>query len=201
MPITQETFQEIQNLLNGNQYLPAEYGSFLLKWLAFNRAYNDLETDRWERNRVINFARRFENHWDEIEHLAMEMASLECIGGKRVNSSDILEPDTHIKSATHYLRLIFELDKDIDAANCHFKGCKRIEKIQLCNGIPTYPWDMGKMSALMQLVYQVRCSLVHGEKRLADQNDQIERDRNLVRLSSQIMTPFLHWVLDDIPIG
>jgi hypothetical protein len=200
MPLTQETSQEIQNFLNGDQYLPVRYGSFLIKWLAFNRAYNDAETDRQEVSRVINFARRFERYWPEIEPLAVRLVSLECIGGERVAGTDLLRPKRQVKSATHYLRLILGLDQNNDPSNCQFHGCVRVDKRVLCNHVPTDPWTLGNMAALIRLVYQVRCSLMHGEKRLAEQNYQTNRDRELVRICSRIMSPILQWVLNEIPV-
>jgi hypothetical protein len=197
MSITQDTSLEIQNLLNGEQYLPAQYGSFLLMWLAFNRAYNDTETDPQEVNRVMNFARRFEHHWPKIVPFAVELVSLECIGGVHVNGSELMKPKVPVKSATHHLRQTLALDQKIDPTNCQFPGCVRAGKRLLCNQVATEPWTMGNMAALFRLVYQVRCSLMHGEKRLAEQNYQTNRDRELVHLCSQIMDPILHWILDD----
>ena len=201
MPITQDTSQEIQNLLNGDQHLPAQYGSFLLKWLAFNRAYNDTETDRQEVNRVINFAGRFEHRWVEIKPLAEELVWLECIGGERIAGTDLLRPKRQVKSATHYLRQTLGLDQTIDAANCKFPRCVRDDKRLLCNQVATDPWMIGNMSALICLVYQVRCSLMHGDKRLANEDYQTNRDRHLVHLCSEIITPVLIWVRDEIPVG
>ena len=54
------------------------------------------------------------------------------------------------------------------------------------------------MAALMRLVYQVRCSLVHGEKRLGRMNYQTNRDRELIRLADEIMTHFLNWINNDL---
>ena len=140
-----------------------------------------------------------QHHWDEIEDLARQIVSLECIGGKSASGTALLKPIDWCKSATHYLREQLGLDQNIDPANCQFKGCARPEKRALCNRVTTQAWNKNEMVALMRLVYQVRCSLVDGEKRLGRKNFQTDRDRELVRLADEIMDHFLIWIINDTP--
>ena len=43
------------------------------------------------------------------------------------------------------------------------------------------------MGALLRLVYQVRCNLIHGDKRFMARGFQGDRDHELVRLSYKIL--------------
>lgn len=191
-----DTLKEIRNLINGGGHLPPEYADFVLKWLVFNRAYNEVETAKQEAERVINFANRFESHWAEVEDLAKALVSLECIGSDHDPVTSILKPNTWTKTATHYLRKELGLSQTIDAENCQFAGCERLEKRQLCNQVPVQNWDRGNVAALIRLVYQVRCNLVHGEKRLYGRQYQTNRDEKLIVWCSSIMTRVLHWLAD-----
>jgi len=196
MLISPDTQNEIQVILRGEVNLPQHYAYFLLKWLAYNRTYNETETGQdWEK--AIALADRFNHRWTEVEDLVRELVSMECIGGERVPGTEFLKPFNWVKSATHYLRKQLELETHIDPINCQFFGCVRAEKKNLCNQVATEPWNRGNMAALMRLVYQVRCSLVHGEKRLGRPDYQTKRDQDLVELSDEIMTHFLTWINND----
>jgi len=197
MPISSDTQNEIHVILREGGNFPPHYASFTMKWLTYNRTYNEIETGR-DREKAIALAERFEHRWSEVENLARALVSLECIGGKRVPTSDLLQPISEVKSATHYLRLQLGLETNIDPANCRFGGCERPEKKNLCNQVAIVPWNKSNIAALMRLVYQVRCSLVHGEKRLGRMNYQTNHDHDLVRFSDEIMTHFLTWINDEL---
>lgn len=200
MPISPDTKNEIQVILQKGVHLPRNYAAFLMKWLAYNSAYNEIETDICgDRNKAVALAERFEHRWNEVEHMARQLVALECIGGKRVPNSYLLKTIDWVKSATHHLREQLSLDANIDPANCQFEGCERAEKRTLCNQTSIQPWDKNNMAALMRLVYQVRCNLVHGDKQLVAQNIQTNRDQELVHLADQIMDHFLRWIVNDNP--
>ncbi len=199
MTLSSDTQNEIQVILQGGINLPPRYASFLLKWSAYNRTYNEIETKiDGDKNKAIARAEKFNHHWNEIEDLARELVSLECIGGKRVQNSDLLQPIPEVKAATHFLREQLGLDAHIDPTNCQFNGCARAEKRNLCNQVPVQPWNKNNMAALMRLVYQVRCSLVHGDKQLGRMNYQTNRDRELVRVADEIMPYFLTWINNEL---
>lgn len=198
MPISPDTQNEIQVILQRGVNLPPRYASFLLKWSAYNRTYNETETIAGDKNKAVALAGNLNHHWNDIADLAQDLGSIECIGGRRVQSSDLLQPKPEVKAATHFLREQLGLDTQIDPTNCRFNGCARVEKRILCNQVIIDPWNKNNMAALMRLVYQVRCSLVHGEKRLGRMNYQTNRDRELIRLADEIMTHFLNWINNDL---
>jgi hypothetical protein len=56
----------------------------LVKWLAFNRPYNDLGYKGKDHEKVLAFAEEHQNVWDEVSGWATHLVFLECIGGERV---------------------------------------------------------------------------------------------------------------------
>jgi len=197
MPIAEDTKREIEAVLRPGFYLLQEYQDFLIRWIAFNRAYNDLEKGKdWQK--VLDIGDRLQGNWPEVSDLATQMVSLECIGGKDAGDSRLLKPSTWVKSATVYLREQLDLVSSADPRGCQFASC-RPEKRMLCEGedVELEPWDRGEMAALLKLVYQVRCNLVHGDKRLFDRDIQTNRDCELVRTSTRILDRVLEFLLQD----
>jgi hypothetical protein len=197
MPITEETKREIVAVLDWATadpecfQLAPVYQIFLVKWMTFNRAYNDLEIDsKQDRSKVLEYAETQEDRWDEVSDLARDLVSLECIGSRRVPGRNLLKPDPYVKGATLYLREQFELEA------CPLAKCRR-EKQCLCAGMSKQEWEMRRVAALLRLVYQVRCNLVHGDKRLFERDPQTNRDRELVRLSTDILDLFLVSLLEN----
>lgn len=181
-----ETQEELTLFANDHEpEMPREYMQFAFTWMTFNRIYNENNADPSEPRRVIGMGDQLEGIWDKVSGLAHALVSLECIGGER-DPSGILRPKTEVKSATHYLREYFHIDDGIDGSDCHFITC-RPEKRTVCNPVAAGPWSRSKMGALLRLVYQVRCNLVHGDKRLMASGFQGERDKELVRLSYEIL--------------
>lgn len=196
MPIADDTRREIEAVVDEGFQLHPDYGTFLSKWLAFNRAYNDLGYEGQDREKVLAFAEDYQNHWDEVSNLAMQLVELECIGSERVENSRLLQPNEWVKSATLYLRERLGLQSDIDPRHCEFDEC-RPEKRRLCDAVPDQEWNKGEMAALLRLVYQVRCNLVHGDKRLADKDNQTNRDRELIQFSTDILDCVLGYLLEE----
>jgi hypothetical protein len=164
--------------------------------MAFNRAYNELETVRGDWKKVESFAERHKGHWPKLRGLAAELASLECIGSEPVEDSDLVAPPGAVKVATHFLREHLGLTADIDMHHCVFASCQRDEKRRICDRVNYQPWTGSELSALLRLVYQVLCNLMHGEKRLMNNDEfQTNRDRELIRISSQILDHTLQLVI------
>jgi hypothetical protein len=187
MPISPETRQEVERAKNGDIHIPRGYVSFIVKWMAFNRAYNELESIKGEWNKISSLAERYKDCWPEIIDLAAELVSIECIGSEPVSDSPLVAPKPIVKSATHFLRQQIGLSQDIDANHCNFPGCERNKKRRICNNVEVKePWSESELAAVLRLVYQVRCNLMHGEKRLMnDDKFQTNRDRELVRILKQ----------------
>jgi len=194
MPIAKDTRREIEAVLDEGFRLSTSYQSFLIKWMAFNRAYNDLDLGvNGDREKVLAVGKRLQDHWGEVSDLARQLVSLECIGSERVEGSDLLKPTKWMKSATLYLRERLNLVSPADPRACEFAAC-RAKKRELCNE-GSDPWHEQEMAALLRLVYQVRCNLVHGDKRLAGQDIQTNRDGQLVQISTQIVDRVLELLL------
>lgn len=196
MPVDTDSRLEVEYALNGLRDFPTEYIELAFKWMAFNRAYNDTEQGG-DKDKVLSFGDKHEHHWPDIQALASAFVSLECIGGERVAGNTLLKPKSEVKSATLYLRQELGLDQAADPTHCAFPGCRRQQKRVLCNRVPAPAWARSKAAAVLRLVYQVRCSLIHGEKRLTAANPQYARDRELVRLASLVMDQVLGWILVD----
>jgi hypothetical protein len=193
MPITEGTRQQINAVLNPRFSLPPLYRNFLVKWMAFNRAYNDLGLDSKKRDRVkvLEYAKTQEDMWPEVSDLARSLVSLECIGGSvKKSERNLLKTSCYVKGATLYLR------EQLELGGCPIAEC-RPEKQNLCANVQEKPWTEGKVAALLRLVYQVRCNLVHGDKMLIDQGQQTNRDRDLVEFSIDILDVFLGSLLEE----
>lgn len=195
MPIAEDTRREIEAVLREDFQLHPVYETFLVMWLAFNRAYNDLEEGR-DYEKVLAVGQRLQQRWDEVSGLASLLVSLECIGGKRVEDSGLLQPNEWVKGATLYLREQLDLQSAIDPQTCEFGAC-RPEKRRLCDRVEPKAWDKGEMAALLRLVYQVRCNLIHGDKRLADQDVQTNRDQQLICISRETLDRVLGFLLEE----
>jgi hypothetical protein len=201
MPLSLDTQFELEAARH-HAYLHREqyeaYFSFLRKWVALNRAYSELKTHKKEWQRVRAVADDLQSHWPEIKDLAEQLAAMECIGSLS-DRSGLLQPDAWGKSAILYLREHLQLTRRVDVAHCQYDAC-RPEKKQLCNNVrlnnaSLATWRGHEMAALLQLVYQVRCNLVHGDKRLAAEDVQTARDWELIRVSSQILDRVLEWLI------
>ena len=195
MSISEDTRQEMQAVLDPDFRLSEDYHRFLMKWIAFNRAYSDLEQGQ-DYEKVLRIGDRLKDHWDEVSDLARHLVSLECIGGERDKGSELLKPSKWVKSATLFLREQLDLRPPGDPRACAFAAC-RLEKRRLCDEVESVQWDRREMAALLRLVYQVRCNLVHGDKRLVGQDIQTNRDRRLVQISTRTLDHVLEFLLQD----
>lgn len=197
LSLSTETQEELTLFANDHEpEMPREYMRFAFAWMTFNRIYNENNADPSEPRRVIGMGDQLEGIWDKVSGLAHTLVSLECIGGER-DPSGILKPKPEVKSATIYLREYFHIDDGIDSNDCHFHAC-RPEKRAVCNPVASDPWGRSKMGALLRLVYQVRCNLVHGDKRLMASGFQRERDHRLVELSYEILKIILREIVSTV---
>lgn len=196
MPMTGETRAEIEAVVCG-LYVRPEWQDFLIRWVAFNRAYNELEDDNKEWKRVIEIGKRLQHHWNaEIQQLARNLVHLECVGVRHKKDSWLLAPDPRIKSATVYLRQKLGVHPTAQVGACDF--CREEKRI-LCTKVGLNNWSDGEMAALLRIIYQVRCNLVHGDKRLHARDIQTERDQELMQLSTDILHQALVFLYIDEP--
>jgi len=54
-----------------------------------------------------------------------------------------------------------------------------------------------EVAALLRLVYQVRCNLVHGKKRIGQEDTQSNRDKDLIHLSTTILDRVISLMLGN----
>lgn len=192
-----ETREELTLFANDHEpEMPRGYTQFAFAWMTFNRIYNENSSDRNEANRIVNVGDQLEGIWDKVSDLARQLVSLECIGGEK-DPSGILKPKPEVKTATLHLREAFKLDDGNVIHDCQFHAC-RPEKRAVCNPVAADPWGYSKMGALLRLVYQVRCNLVHGDKRFMARGFQAERDRELVHLSYEILKIILREISSTV---
>lgn len=204
MSLSHETIKELKQARH--VYYPSEfYLLFLVKWIAFNRAYNELfpvvDSDK---AKVIKFGELMRDRWEVFRPLAYKLVSLECVGGKRVSGSRFLKPISDVKWTTLWLREQLALDAP-DENKYHFCSC-RPDKRRLCDAA-TYShtnaelWQsQGELAALLRLVYQVRCNVFHGEKSLVF-NTQTDRDKELISIAEQVVDYCLDLLLEQYNVG
>lgn len=184
--ISPETMEEL-NVFSDSERLmfPTEYIQFAFAWMAFNRVYNENRNESQETQRVVGMGDQLEGIWAMVVDLARELVSMECIGGQKDNLGGY-KPKPEVKSATLFLRDNLRIDNFPITTACNFAGC-RIEKRMTCDSVIIEPWTHSKMAALLRLLYQVRCNLVHGDKRVMARGFQGVRDHRLVHLSYEII--------------
>jgi len=184
--LSPETLEEVALYVGAEgPMIPSDYMWFAITWSTLNRIYNENRSEWSETQQVVSFGNQIDELWEAVAPLAKELVSLECIGGEK-DPSGILRPKQEVKSATLYLREFFHIDNGIDVNNCNFHAC-RPEKRTVCNPVVANPWERSKMGALLRLIYQVRCNLVHGDKRFMVHGFQRNRDHELVHLSYEII--------------
>jgi hypothetical protein len=203
MPIADDTRREIEAVLNREFRLRPEYQDFLVRWMAFNRAYNELDLefhkgeDHGDRAKAVAVGDQvLADRWDDFSNLAARLVSLECVGGESVDYSDLLRPGGWVKGATLHLREELHLSAKADGQECDFASC-RPEKRRLCCDVRAEEWQKTRMAALLRVVYQVRCNLVHGDKRFLGEDIQTNRDRALIEISVAILDRVLGYLLNE----
>lgn len=192
MPLTEQTRSELRAIRQGIR-LPDEYTRFMIGWIAFNRAYNELRRDEHETQRVLGVGDDLMLHWPEIVPQAAELLRLECIGSDVVPRRSLLRPNRWVKSASMFLRRSMRLQPAYPFC-CVDRTFCRHGKYTICREVELMEWDRTEMAALLRLVYQVRCNLFHGEKRLSLADVQSNHDRRLVNTSMNILNTVFGWL-------
>ena len=192
MSLSEQTRKELRALRDGVD-LPGEYTQFMVHWIAFNRAYNELRFDEEESARVLGIGDDLQTHWKEVSGLARSLVSLECIGADRVQSQTLLRPNHWVKSATIFLRYRLRITPSYPNCRNDPSFC-RANKVSICRPVNVDPWGRTEMAALLRLIYQVRCNLFHGDHQLTAPDTQTNRDRELVVVSTDILNSVFGWL-------
>ncbi len=192
MSLSEQTRSELRALRHGVE-LPSDYLQFMVRWIAFNRAYNELRFDEEETYRVMGIGDDLRVHWKDITGEARQLVALECIGGERVPNHSLLRPNRWVKSATLFLRNRLSITPGYphcanDPAFC------RATKVAICRPVGVEPWERSEMAALLRLVYQIRCNLFHGEGHLSLPDVQTNHDLKLVATSINILNTVFGWL-------
>jgi hypothetical protein len=192
MPLSEQTRAELKALRHGVE-LPSDYLQFMVRWIAFNRAYNELRFDEEETYRVMGIGDDLRVHWKDITGEARMLVSLECIGGDRIPNHSLLRPNRWVKSATLFLRNRLSVTPAFPLCANDPAFC-RANKVAICRPIDVEPWERSEMAALLRLVYQIRCNLFHGEGHLSLPDVQTNHDLKLVATSINILNTVFGWL-------
>lgn len=199
MLLSDQTRLQIKIGVWGSDYLPPEYQSFFAKWMAFNTAYDELATGT-EKQRVLKMGDLLQPRWSEVAPSVRTLVSLECVGSRKLPDAWMLAPDAEVKSATLYLREELGVAAHSIPPQCQLKTCRPDKEVVCgqisCNRADVDAWRGREFRATLRIVYQVRCNLIHGEKLLSGEGFQANRDRELVRLSDEIIDRVLNYLID-----
>jgi hypothetical protein len=191
MQLSQQTKAELRAIRDGID-LPNEYGQFMVHWIAFNRAFNELRHDEEETQRVLGVGDGLGEHWREIIPQTRRLVMLECIGADVVPHQTLLRPNRAVKSASIFLRQRLQIRPGYP--ECLNARICRDGKTSLCRAVDVDAWERSEMAAVLRIIYQLRCNLFHGEKRLAVPDVQTNKDRELVGASSEILNAIFGWL-------
>ena len=192
MPLTKQTRQELIAIREGIE-LPNAYTQFMVRWIAFNRAFNELRRDPEEIARVLGIGDDLSDRWKEIIPQSQRLVLLECIGGDAVPQETLLRPNRAVKSATTYLRQKMMIKPGYPECMQKPRFCRE-SKTAMCRSVGIEPWQRSEMAAVMRILYQVRCNLFHGEKRLAFPDVQTNKDQELLAVSNEILDVVFAWL-------
>jgi len=118
---------------------------------------------------------------------------LECIGADAVVHETLLRPNRVVKSATIYLRQQLRIKPGYPDCIQTADFCRR-SKTAMCGSVGIETWNRSEMAAVMRIIYQLRCNLFHGERRLALPDVQTNKDRELVATSNDILNAVFGWL-------
>jgi hypothetical protein len=191
MPLSQQTQTELRAIRAGVD-LPNEYSQFMVRWIAFNRAFNELRGDADETQRVLGMGDDLRDHWREIIPQTRQLVLLECVGADEVPHQALLRPNRAVKSATLFLRERMLIRPGYP--ECLKARVCRDRKVSLCRAVDVDPWEHSELAAVLRIIYQMRCNLFHGEKRLFAPDAQTNQDKVLVSASNEILNTMFGWL-------
>jgi hypothetical protein len=192
MTLTEQTKKELMAIRDGID-LSNEYTQFMVHWIAFNRAFNELRKDSEETARVLGVGDDLSSRWREIIPQSRRLVQLECIGADAVPQETLLRPNQAVKSATIYLRQKMRIKPGYPECIQNRQFCRE-SKTAMCRSVGIEPWTRSEMAAVMRIIYQLRCNLFHGEKRLASLDVQTNQDRELIAISNEILNAVFGWL-------
>ena len=192
MQLTEQTRKELNAIREGID-LPNEYTQFMVHWIAFNRAFNELRRESEETARVLGLGDDLSSRWHEIIPQTRRLVLLECIGVEAVQHETLLRPNRAVKSATIYLRQQLRIRPGYPDCIQTGRFCRKA-KTAMCEAVGIEPWSRSELAAVMRIIYQLRCNLFHGERRLSLPDVQTNKDLELVAVSNEILNAVFGWL-------
>ena len=192
MQLTEQTRKELNAIREGID-LPNEYTQFMVHWIAFNRAFNELRRESEETARVLGLGDDLSSRWHEIIPQTRRLVQLEYIGVDVVPHEMLLRPNRMVKAATVYLRQQLRIKPGYPECVQNPRFC-RASKTSMCQSVGIEPWTRSEMAAVMRIIYQLRCNLFHGDKRLGFSDVQTNQDLELVAISNEILNAVFGWL-------
>jgi len=169
--------RSIRYWLSDRDRYPASYNTFFIQWMLFNSYYSNYGCG--DKEGPMRFGKEHGDVlWEncQIQAVAKELMEIECVGGGKGENPPHLE----VKSATIFLRELLGIDHDSVCSNI----CREQKKLQ-CSSVRSANWEGNPATALLRIVYQIRCNLFHGDK--LEYSGQ-ERARNLFLIERAIRT-------------
>jgi len=184
--------ESIRYWLNDRDHYPPVYNRFFVHWMLFNSYYSKYEDG--DKEGVMKFA---EEHGDtlwekgQIQAVPKELTEIECVGkGKGENP-----PHPEVKSATVFLRTLLGIEHD----RICLQVCREAKR-RKCSNLRFAKRADNPASALLRIVYQIRCNLFHGDK-LEYDGPEAQRNMSLVNCSSGVLDEVLKYISTLEPRG
>jgi hypothetical protein len=193
MQLTEQTKTELRAIREGIE-LPGEYIQFMVRWIAFNRAFNELRSEPEETARVLAIGDDLHGHWKEIIPQIRRLVALECVGADRLPHQTLLRPNRPVKSATIFLRVRLSIMPGYPECTLNQRFCRE-SKISMCRPVDVEPWDRSELTAVLRIIYQVRCNLFHGENQFIVPDIQTNQDRELLATANEILNSIFGWLV------
>lgn len=160
---------------------PREFLNLFSHWTLFNLFYNEFSEESEEVFGVLDFGKKHESLFPNIEETAFSLVQTECVGEGRGDNP----PNEWVKTASLQLRQALHMDTKRICASC------RSRKRQECQKVQTKSYKFGKLEATLRILYQIRCNLFHGDKTEHTNGEQAERNWFLVRVADEILKSIL----------
>jgi hypothetical protein len=177
--------RSIRYWLNNRDNYPEPYNTFFVQWTLFNSYYSKYRGR--DKKNVMKFADEHgDTLWenDKIQSVAKEFSEVECVG-EGIGGNP---PHLEVKSATIFLRELLGIDHDRICSNI----CREEKKLQ-CSSVRLANWEGNPASALLRIIYQIRCNLFHGDK-LEYDGLEAERNMSLVSRCREVLDEVLKYI-------
>jgi hypothetical protein len=181
---------------------PDVYKAFFIQWMLFNSYYSKYKAG--DKKGVIKFGREHGDPiWESgsLTGVAREIAKVECVGDGKGKTLPHLE----VISATVFLRTLLGIEQVDDTgapdeqARICLQVCREVKR-RKCLNLRFAKWADNPASALLRIVYQIRCNLFHGDK-LEYDGPEAQRNMLLVNCGRGVLDEVLKYISALEPRG